>query len=55
VVDAVAEVLKVNAADLEAAPELSAEQAKVVTRVANLAERTRMLLVLEPTQLLRTP
>lgn len=52
VVDSVAEVLKVNTADLEAAPELSEEQAKVVTRVANLAEQTRMLLVLDPGQLL---
>lgn len=52
VVDSVAEVLKVSTADLEPAPELSEEQAKVVTRVANLADQTRMLLVLETGQLL---
>lgn len=54
VVDSVAEVLKVSAADLEPAPELSADQARVVTQVANLAASTRMLLVLEPGQLLDT-
>ncbi len=52
VVDSVAEVLKVGTADLEAAPELSEEQARLVTRVVNLATQKRMLLVLEPGQLL---
>jgi purine-binding chemotaxis protein CheW len=57
VVDSVAEVLKVSTVDLEhlrleAAPELSVEQAEVVTRVANLAEHTRMLLVLDTARLL---
>ncbi|WP_432546568.1 chemotaxis protein CheW [Kineococcus sp. SYSU DK004] len=52
VVDSVAEVLRVGGADLEAAPELSPEQAEVVTRVANLPHQDRMLLVLEPGQLL---
>ncbi|GAA4968054.1 chemotaxis protein CheW [Kineococcus glutinatus] len=52
VVDSVAEVLKVANTELEAAPQLSEEQAKVVTRVANLPRTSRMLLVLEPDQLL---
>ncbi|WP_432511320.1 chemotaxis protein CheW [Kineococcus sp. SYSU DK001] len=52
VVDSVAEVLRVGNAELENAPELSPEQAEVVTRVANLPRQDRMLLVLEPAQLL---
>ncbi|WP_432563207.1 chemotaxis protein CheW [Kineococcus sp. SYSU DK003] len=52
VVDSVAEVLRVSGAELESAPELSREQAEVVTRVANLPRSGRMLLVLEPAQLL---
>ncbi|WP_432519331.1 chemotaxis protein CheW [Kineococcus sp. SYSU DK006] len=52
VVDSVAEVLRVSGAELESAPELSPEQAEVVTRVANLPRSERMLLVLEPSQLL---
>ncbi|WP_432544306.1 chemotaxis protein CheW [Kineococcus sp. SYSU DK002] len=52
VVDSVAEVLRVGNAELEDAPELSPEQAEVVTRVANLPRQDRMLLVLEPAQLL---
>ncbi|WP_337062920.1 chemotaxis protein CheW [Kineococcus sp. G2] len=52
VVDSVAEVLRVSGAELELAPELSPEQAEVVTRVANLPRQERMLLVLEPGQLL---
>ncbi|NHC15287.1 chemotaxis protein CheW [Motilibacter sp. E257] len=52
VVDSVAEVAKVAGGELEAAPELSAEQARVVARVANLPGQGRMLLVLEPSELL---
>lgn len=52
VVDSVAEVLRVSSSDLESAPELSEEQARLVTRVANLPAQERMLLVLEPSQLL---
>ncbi|MBB2899549.1 purine-binding chemotaxis protein CheW [Kineococcus radiotolerans] len=52
VVDSVAEVLRVSGAELEDAPELSPEQAEVVTRVANLPRQQRMLLVLDPSQLL---
>jgi len=52
IVDAVAEVLKVPASTLEAAPELSEEQARLVSRVANLPTSDRMLMVLEPSELL---
>ncbi|NHC46761.1 chemotaxis protein CheW [Motilibacter aurantiacus] len=52
VVDSVAEVAKVGGGQLEPAPELSDEQARVVTRVANLPGQGRMLLVLEPDELL---
>jgi purine-binding chemotaxis protein CheW len=52
VVDSVAEVLRVGARDLEAAPRLSEEQATLVTRVANLAGARRMLMVLDPGRLL---
>ena len=52
IVDAVAEVLKVTGATLEAAPELSEEQARLVSRVANLPDADRMLMVLEPGELL---
>lgn len=52
VVDSVAEVARVGTAELEPAPELSDAQAKVVSRVANLAREHRMLLVLEPDELL---
>ena len=52
VVDSVAEVARVAAGQLEPAPQLSAQQAEVVTRVANLPQQQRMLLVLEPQQLL---
>ena len=52
VVDSVAEVAKVAKIEIEAAPELSEEQSKVINRVANLPDQKRMLLVLEPGELL---
>ncbi len=52
VVDSVAEVAKVRRSDLEPAPELAAEQRRVVTRVANIRADERMLLVLEAEELL---
>ncbi|GAA2624644.1 chemotaxis protein CheW [Dactylosporangium fulvum] len=52
IVDSVAEVARVNRSALEPAPELSAEQAKVVSRVANLHQQHRMLLLVQVDQLL---
>jgi purine-binding chemotaxis protein CheW len=52
VVDSVAEVARVAKVDLEPAPELSQEQAKVISRVANIPAQQRMLLVLDPRELL---
>ncbi len=52
IVDSVAEVARVGSDIPEAAPELSTEQARVVSRVANLPEQQRMLLLIETDQLL---
>ena len=50
VVDAVSEVLKVRADDIQPAPELSKEQMRLIGRVVNL--EARMILLIEPAQLL---
>jgi len=52
IVDSVAEVARVGRHVPEPAPELSAERARVVTRVANLPGRPRMLLLVEVDRLL---
>jgi len=52
IVDSVAEVTRVAKSALEPAPELSEEQARLVSQVANLAEQQRMLMLLEPDHLL---
>ena len=52
VVDSVTEVLKLQVAAIEPAPELSEEQARLISKVANLADGQRMLLILEADQLL---
>ncbi|WP_433296679.1 chemotaxis protein CheW [Actinoplanes sp. CA-030573] len=52
IVDSVAEVARVGRNVLEPAPELSAEQARVVSRVANLPDQKRMLLLVQVNQLL---
>ncbi|WP_430783802.1 chemotaxis protein CheW [Actinoplanes sp. G11-F43] len=52
IVDSVAEVARVGRNVLEPAPELSAEQARVVSRVANLPDQQRMLLLVQVEQLL---
>ena len=52
VVDSVTEVLKLQVSAIEPAPELSEEQARVISKVANLADGQRMLLILEADQLL---
>ncbi|GAA2621965.1 chemotaxis protein CheW [Paractinoplanes durhamensis] len=55
VVDAVAEVARVGRHLLEPAPELTAGQARMVSRVANLAAQQRLLLLVELDQLLAVP
>jgi purine-binding chemotaxis protein CheW len=52
VVDSVVEVLKLERGSLEQAPELSEEQARLISEVANLVDVNRMLLVLDHAQLL---
>ncbi len=52
VVDSVAEVVKLQQSVVEQAPELSAEQARLIGSVVNLADSKRMLLMLDHTQLL---
>jgi len=52
IVDSVAEVARVGRHVPEPAPELSAERARVVTRVANLPGRPRMLLLVQVDRLL---
>ena len=52
IVDSVAEVARVGRNVLEPAPQLSAEQARVVSRVANLPDQKRMLLLVQVDQLL---
>ncbi|MCY1140268.1 chemotaxis protein CheW [Actinoplanes sp. Pm04-4] len=52
IVDSVAEVGRIGRHVLEPAPRLSAEQARVVSRVANLPEQKRMLLLVQVDQLL---
>jgi purine-binding chemotaxis protein CheW len=52
VVDSVVEVARVAKRVLEPAPELSEEQARLVSRVANLPDEHRMLLLIQADQLL---
>jgi purine-binding chemotaxis protein CheW len=51
-VDSVSEVLKVPASAVCAAPELSPDQARLISRVVNLEAEGRMILLVDPTQLL---
>jgi len=51
-VDRVTEVIKVPAAAIRPAPELSAEQMRLIGRVANLQAQGRMILLIDPAQLL---
>ena len=52
IVDAVIEVLKIPRAAIEASPQLSGEQARILGRVANLEKQKRMILLLDPAALL---
>ena len=52
IVDSVSEVMKLPAATIRPAPELSPEQMRLIGRVANLEVQGRMILLVDPTQLL---
>jgi purine-binding chemotaxis protein CheW len=52
IVDQVSEVLRIARAAIEPAPALSAEQARLIRRVANLEAQKRMILLLDPATLL---
>jgi purine-binding chemotaxis protein CheW len=51
-VDSVSEVLKVPADSIRPAPELSAEQMRLIGRIANFDAQSRMILLVDPAQLL---
>ena len=52
IVDSVNEVLKIPKSVIQKSPELSAEQAKIFTRVANLEKQGRIIQIIEPKELL---
>jgi len=52
IVDSVSEVLKIPKSVIQKSPELSAEQAKIFTRVANLEKQRRIIQIIEPKELL---
>ena len=52
IVDSVAEVLKVPKSAIEPAPNLSTSQMNLISRVANLEKQKRLILLIEPSQLL---
>lgn len=52
IVDSVTEVLRVSGANLQPAPELSPEQARMIAQVAHLQGSGRMLMMLQPDHLL---
>jgi len=51
-VDDVSEVIQIAMIDIHPAPELSAEQMRLIGRVANLGGQDRMILLVDPAQLL---
>jgi purine-binding chemotaxis protein CheW len=51
IVDSVAEVLKVERAAIEPAPQLSGEQSRLLARMANLEKQKRMIQLIEPRHL----
>jgi purine-binding chemotaxis protein CheW len=52
IVDSVAEVMKIPHSAIEESPRLSVEQAKLIRRVANLQQSKRLVMMIEPDQLL---
>ena len=53
IVDQVSEVLKIPRAAIDTAPALSRDQARLIRRVANLEAQKRMILLLDPANLLQ--
>lgn len=51
-VDEVSQVIRIAAADIQPSPELSPEQMRLIGRVANLGGQGRMILIVDPEQLL---
>ena len=51
-VDGVSEVLKLSSDAISPAPDVSSEQMRLIGRVANLEAQGRMILLIDPTQLL---
>lgn len=51
-VDSVAEVLKVSTNAIRPAPEMSPDQMRLISRVINLEDKGRMILLVDPAQLL---
>jgi purine-binding chemotaxis protein CheW len=51
-VDGVSEIMKVPAGAIRPSPELSVEQMRLIGRVANMEAQGRMILLIDPTQLL---
>lgn len=54
IVDSVAEVLKIPTSAIEAAPRLSAEQGKLLARMANLEQQKRMVQLIVPEHLMES-
>lgn len=52
IVDSVAEVLMIHKNAIEAAPQLSSDQAKLLARMANLEKQQRMIQLIEPSNLI---
>jgi purine-binding chemotaxis protein CheW len=52
IVDQVAEVLKISKSSIEPAPQLSAEQSRLLSRMANLEKQKRMVQLLDPPHLM---
>jgi purine-binding chemotaxis protein CheW len=52
IVDSVAEVLKIAKAVIELAPQLSGEQGKLLSRMANMEKQKRMVQLLDPEHLI---
>jgi purine-binding chemotaxis protein CheW len=52
IVDSVSEVLKIANASIDRSPHLSVEQERLIKRVANLESTKRMILLLDPSNLL---
>ncbi len=52
IVDQVAEVLKIPKASIESAPQLSSEQSRLLSRMANLEKQKRMVQLIDPPHLM---